>query len=261
MKKKMKNNYESQPQALRRAQEIAFQKNGHVPTMPESIVDRLNNLTGWHQEKATLSEEIVGKSGYGNQVVAISHGPALIGTVEDLEKAVRNPVRGTSLIPDSAASIGKNKFRRLLDGKLPSGDELPVYPIAELLSANHLNFPSRYIIVLDLSLAEKSESGYIEIQRLAEDALFTARIGSRQKALEYLGEAGRQYGTARYGNWHTLNHSDLSRPHGRLLILGGNAYAGIVGDSSIIEPVRFAVLPGKKPKAVHPLERIAFAAR
>ena len=162
-----------------------------------------------------------------------------------------------------------------VDGKLPDGSEIPVFPYSEF-KQGVANLPRRYAVVLDLETARNSTSGNEVFDNLKDNPLMIVRAGGVEAAANYLDKVKDRRASVVMGSWHYLNHIDPDQPQTRVLFLGGqeggaetearrtlpdiergyigiwgthyrvpiDAEYGIRGDTSMINPARYvAVAP------------------
>jgi len=220
--------------ALEAAKECAGDK-GFLASAPKIVewiaADRSYNLFDLH-EKTGFSEESVGQTKQGTQVVAISHGAGILlcsperfkeaelGRSEALEahNADHNlPYVDGGLITDS-------EMYDLLDGKLPDGSEIAVYPYKDFEEQSSL--PDRYVIVLDARTAKCQRKSHYDLctpedfNKLLRNEHFIARAGCRGQAEEFLmrsrREKERKSGfTAQGGRVGFSNSHELDRPYTR----------------------------------------------
>ena len=75
-----------------------------------------------------------------------------------------------------AGKISEQEARDVLEGRLPDGTEVPVYPFEEF-KQGIAELPIRYGVILDYELARQSLSGYVEIEVLKDDPNMIVRTG------------------------------------------------------------------------------------
>ena len=214
------------PDALRRALDYAG-PDGFVASMPQLLHARANapydNIV-WNTWFSSNSEESVVKTPGGHRVLVTVHGGGIFASPERFERVYRASVDRFS--PDGytgqyAAKISEQEARRVLEGRLPDGDEVPVYPFRELQRGIR-NLPRRYAVVMDFETARNSSSGYVAFDDLCEQPLMIARAGGAEAAAAYLGRARDRHNTKVMGNWHPYRRIDPDRPQTRVLFLTGN---------------------------------------
>ena len=200
---------------------------GFVASLPQLLHARVNasydNII-WNTWFTANSEESVVRTARGNLVVVAVHGGGIYATPERLERSLRadlNRHNPEGLTGQYAGKITASEARDLLEGKLPSGEEIPIYPYGEF-SAGIATLPMRYGVVLDFGLAKESTSGYEQFDVLKGNPLMIVRAGGAQPAATYLDKAAARHGTERMGHLHPFNRIDPSQPQTRLLNLGGN---------------------------------------
>ena len=201
--------------------------NGFVTSLPQLLHARVNaaydNII-WNTWFTANSEESVVQTAEGNTVVVAVHGGGIFATPERHERSYRADLHRTNpegLTGQYAAKITAKEARGLLDGKLPTGEEIPIYPYSEFRDGI-AGLPTRYGVVLDFELARKSKSGYARFEILKQDPLMIVRAGGVEAAREYLDRTAARHGTERMGSRHPFNRIDPNQPQTRLLNLGGN---------------------------------------
>ncbi|MCZ6618064.1 MAG: hypothetical protein O7E57_08015 [Gammaproteobacteria bacterium] len=152
------------PNALRRALEYAGD-DGFVASMPQLLHTRVNadydNII-WNTWFTSNSEESVVTMPQGNRVIVAVHGGGIFASPERFERVYRASVDRSSPEGWTRQYAGKNtdqEARDVLQGKLPNGSEVPVYPFDEF-KQGVANLPMRYGVILDFELARQSTRGY-----------------------------------------------------------------------------------------------------
>ena len=214
------------PNALRRALEYAGE-DGFVASMPALLHARANasydNII-WNTWFTSNSEESVVTTPQGNRVVVAVHGGGIFTSPERFEKVYRASVdrsNSEGFTGQYAGKISAREARDVLEGKLPDGTEIPVYPFDEF-KRGVADLPLRYAVVLDLEMARKSTRGYDPFDVLKEEPNFIVRAGGVEAAAAYLDKARDRHNTQVMGNWHPYNRIDLDQPQTRILFLAGN---------------------------------------
>jgi len=253
------------PDALRLALEYAGE-DGYVASMPQLLHARVkaayDNII-WNTWFTSNSEESVVETAQGQQVVVVVHGGGIFASPERFERTFRASVARSSaegFTGQYAAKINEREVRDLLDGTLPDGTEIPVYPFDEFKQGVS-NLPRRYGVVMDFESVRKSESGYASFDVLKDEPLMIARAGGVEAAAAYLDKARDRHNTAVMGSWHPFNRVDPDQAQTRVPLLGGNLGGvgsedddedllgihtefGLRGDSSFINVARYvAVAP------------------
>ena len=214
------------PDALRRALDYAGQ-DGFVASMPQLLHARANapydNIV-WNTWFSSNSEESVVKTRAGHRVLVTVHGGGIFASPERFERVYRASVDRFS--PDGytgqyAAKISEQEASRVLEGRLPDGSEIPVFPFGELKSGI-ADLPRRHAVVMDFETARNSTSGYVPFDDLREEPLMIVRAGGVEAAAAYLDRARDRHNTKVMGNWHPYNRIDPDRPQTRVLFLTGN---------------------------------------
>jgi hypothetical protein len=212
--------------AYQRALEYAGD-DGFVASMPQLLHARANapydNIT-WNTWFRANSEENVVTTKQGNNVVVTVHGGGIFASPERFERSLRadlsryNP---EGLTGQYAVKITEQEARDVLEGKLPDGSEIPVYPFAEFRRGG-ADLPRRYGVVLDFEVAKKGKRGYVSFDVLKDDPNMIVRAGGVEPLAAYLYKARARHDTELMGNWHDHNRIDPSQPQSHILSLGGN---------------------------------------
>ena len=252
------------PIALRRALEYAGEE-GFVATMPQLLHARVNasydNII-WNTWFTSNSEESVVKTPQGHHVIVAVHGGGIFASPERFERSYHADLDRSNpegLTGQYAAKITEREARDVLDGRLPDGTEIPVFPFDEF-KQGIADLPIRYAVVLDFEMAKKSENGYETFDALRDEPNMIVRAGGAEPLEAYLDKARNRHNTKRMGNWHPYNRIDPDQPQTRLLFLAGNnggvdsegddqglgwgydAEYGMGGDASIINMARYVVV-------------------
>ena len=270
------------PDALRRALEYAGD-DGFVASMPQLLHARANapydNEIWSIRSFASHSEENVVRTRQGNHVVVAVHGGGVFASPERFRALYHASTSRFSELGFTGlfgARISETEAQSLLDGKLPDGNEVPVFSFGEFENGIS-DLPRRYAVVLDFETAKSSNNGIAAFDALKDDPLMIVRTGGVEAAAAYLDKARERKTSAVMGSWHCLNDIDPGQPQIRVLFLGGNeggattefrramsdrergyigiwgthyripieAEYGIRGDTSMINPARYiAVAPG-----------------
>ena len=120
-----------------------------------------------------------------------------------------------------AGKITEREAHNVLDGTLPDGTEIPVFPFDEF-KRGVADLPRRYAVVMDFETARKSKSGNETFDDLRDDPLMIVRAGGVDAAAAYLDKARDRHNTELMGNSHSYNWIDPKQPQARFLSLGGN---------------------------------------
>ena len=254
------------PTALRRALGYAGEE-GFVASMPQLLHARtrapFDNLI-WNTWFTANSEESVVTTPQGGRVVVAVHGGGIFGSPERFERSLHaDPDRRNSegLTGQTAAKITTRQAHDLLDGRLPGGTLIPVYPFAEFRQGI-ANLPGRYGVILDFELARQSKRGYEKFEILKDDPNMIVRAGGVEANIAYLDKFQGRHDTELMGNWHPFNRIDPDVPQTRIPFLAGNrggigsegrnqglgwgydAEYGMGGDASMVGMARYvAVAP------------------
>jgi hypothetical protein len=214
------------PTALKRALSYAG-KDGFVASMPQLIHARTNapydNIL-WNTWFTSYSEENVVATSQGNHVVIVIHGGGIYASPERFEKMFYASTDHRSehgYTGQFAGKISEQEARDALEGKLPDGTEVPVYPFEEFRQGI-ADLPIRYGVALDYELARQSLSGYVEFELLKDDPNMIARTGGAEANVAYLDKFRDRHNTQLMGHWHPFNRIDPSQPQTRILFLAGN---------------------------------------
>ena len=256
-------------EALRQALRYAGD-DGFVASLPQLLHARVNasydNII-WNTWFVANSEESVVTTPQGNAVVVIVHGGGIFSTPKRMERSYRADLSRANpegLTGQYAAKINATEARNLLAGKLPDGDEIPLYPHAEF-SRGIDDLPMRYGVVLDFDLAKQSKSGYERFDVLKRDPLMIARAGGSESAESYLDKAAARHNTQLMGSFHPFSRIDPNQPQTRLLNLGGNNGGlnsegkdeglgwgydedwGISGNNGLVDMARYVAVAPRDP--------------
>lgn len=212
--------------ALRRAREYALE-DGFVASLPQLLHARTfapyDNII-WNTWFTSNSEESVVTTKQGIHVVVVIHGGGIFATPERFESMYRaNQARSNSegLTGTYAGKISATEARDVLEGKLPDGSEIPVYPFTEF-RRGIAKLPRRYGVILDIEIARKSEKGYQRFDVLKDEPNMIVRAGGAEPLAAYLDKAQARHNTRTMGNFHPLHQIDLDQPQTRVPFLAGN---------------------------------------
>ena len=215
------------PDALRRALDYAG-IDGFVASMPQLLHARANASYDneiWNTSFfASHSEESVAETPQGNSVVVSVHGGGIFATPERFKKLYHASVDRSCDIGFTglfAAKMTEFEASNLVQGRLPDGTEIPVYPFDEFKSGIQ-DLPRRYAVVLDFELAKNSVSGNEAFDTLKEDPLVIVRAGGVEAAAAYLDKARDRNNTDVMGSWHYFRDIDPDQFQTRVLFLSGN---------------------------------------
>ena len=212
--------------AFRRALEYAGD-DGFVASMPQLLHARTSapydNII-WNTWFTANSEENVVTTKQGNHVVVTVHGGGIFASPERFERGLRadlsrfNP---EGLTGQYAAKISEQEARDVLEGKLPDGSEIPLYPFAEF-KRGVADLPRLYGVVLDFEVARNGKRGYVSFDVLKDDPNMIVRAGGVEPLAAYLDKAQARNNTELMGNSHDHTRIDPSQLQARILGLGGN---------------------------------------
>ena len=254
------------PTALRRALTYAGD-DGFVASMPQLLHARSNasydNII-WNTWFTANSEESVVTSPQGNHVVVAVHGGGIFAEPARFERSFHadqhrsTPAGLTGQFP---AKIPETEVRDLLNGKLPDGSEIPVFPFDEF-KRGVADLPMRYGVTLDFEIAKNAKRGFERFDVLKDEANMIIRAGGVDPLAAYLDKFRDRHNTTLMGNWHPYLRIDPDQPQTRIPFLAGNkggvgsegkneglgwgydAEYGMGGDASIVGMGRYvAVAP------------------
>ena len=214
------------PRALRRALQYAGD-DGFVASMPQLLHARANasyDHVIWNTWFTPNSEENVVKTPQGNRVVVAVHGGGVYASPERFEKVYRASVDQSNpegLTGQFTGKITERESRDVLEGKLPDGTEIPVYPFEEF-KQGIADLPIRYGVILDYELARQSLSGYVDLEVLKDDPNMIVRTGGVEANAAYLDKFRDRHNTKLMGHWHAYNRINPDEPQNRILFLAGN---------------------------------------
>ncbi|MCY4563573.1 MAG: hypothetical protein OXE40_03735 [Gammaproteobacteria bacterium] len=178
----------------------------------------------WNTWFTANSEESVVTTPQGNPVVVAIHGGGVLGTPQRFEQSLYADMdhrNEEGLTGEGAAKLTRQEARDVLEGSLPDGTEIPVYPYSEFRRGID-DLPRRYAVVLDFELARKTEKGFTPFEVLKEEPNFIVRAGGVEAAAAYLEKARKRNDTGRMQVSHRHNAIYPTQPQTRLLTLGGN---------------------------------------
>jgi len=214
------------PNSLRRALDYAGD-DGFVASMPQLLHARTNadydNII-WNTWFTSNSEESVVTTPQGNRVVVAVHGGGIFASPERFERVYRASVdrsNADGFTGQYAAKISVQEARDVLEGKLPDGTEIPVYPFEEF-KQGIADLPIRYAVILDFELARQSKRGYEDFEVLKDDMNMIVRAGGVEANAAYLDKYRDRNNTKVMGHWHPYNRIDPEQPQARIPFLAGN---------------------------------------
>jgi hypothetical protein len=254
------------PTALRRALHYAGDE-GFVASMPQLLHARTNasyDNVIWNTWFTANSEESVVTTPQGNRVVVAIHGGGIFASPDRFETSFyadldRSNTEG--LTGQTAAKISEQEARNVLEGKLPDGSQIPIYPFDEF-KRGVAHLPMRYGVVLDFELARSAKRGFENFDVLKGEANMIVRAGGVEPLAAYLDKFRDRNNTEMMGNWHPYLRIDPDQPQTRIPFLAGNkggvgsegkneglgwgydAEYGMGGDASMVGMARYvAVAP------------------
>jgi hypothetical protein len=233
-----------------------------------------NNII-WNTWFTANSEENVVTTPQGNQVIVAVHGGGIFASPARFEKSFHADLDRSNtegLTGQTAAKISEREAHNLLNGKLPDGSEIPVYPFDEF-KRGIAGLPMRYAVVLNFDLARRAKRGYESFDVLKDEANMIVRAGGIEPLAVYLDKFRERHNTKLMGNWHPYNRIDPNQPQTRIPFLAGNnggigsegrnqglgwgydAEYGMGGDASMVGMARYvAVTPRDVSTSVQNLD-------
>ena len=214
------------PSALRRALQYAGE-HGFVASMPQLLHARTTAsydniiLNTWFTAN---SEENVVTTPQGKHVVVAVHGGGILASPERMERSLHSDLSRDNpegLTGQTAIKISQQEARDVLQGKLPDGSEIPVYPFAEF-KRGVASLPRRYGVVLDFESARQAKRGYERFEVLKDEPNMIVRAGGVEPLAAYLDKFQARNNTELMGNWHPYNRIDPDQPQVRIPFLAGN---------------------------------------
>ncbi len=212
------------PDALGQALEYAGD-DGFVASMPQLLHARVsadyeNEI--WNTWFFTAnSEESLATTRQGNRVAVMVHGGGIFATPDRFRKLYLSSVNRSSQTGFTGlfgAKIAENEARDVVEGKLPDGTEISVFPFDEF-RRGITNLPRRYAVVMDFEMAKNSKCGYTSFDDLKNDPLMIVRAGGVEAAAAYLDKAQGYYNTEVMGSWHRYNHMNPDQPQTYIQLL------------------------------------------
>ncbi len=214
------------PTALRRALHYAGDE-GFVASMPQLLHARTNasyDNVIWNTWFTANSEESVVTTPQGNRVVVAIHGGGIFASPDRFETSFyadldRSNTEG--LTGQTAAKISEQEARDVLEGRLPDGSQIPIYPFGEF-ERGVADLPMRYGVVLDFELARSAKRGFENFDVLKDEANMIVRAGGVEPLAAYLDKFRDRNNTEMMGNWHPYLRIDPDQPQTRIPFLAGN---------------------------------------
>ena len=219
--------YESHlPDALRRALVYAG-NDGFVASLPQLLHARVgasfDNVL-WNTWFTANSEECVARTPQGNWVLVAVHGGGIFATAERIRTLYHASVDRRSELGFTglfAGKISERENRDIVDGRLPDGRQIPVYPFSDF-DRGGTDLPRQYAVVMDLEMAKNARTGYSTFDDLRDDPLMIVRAGGRERAAAYLDRARTRNATDTMGSWHSLNEMEPDQPQACICTMYGS---------------------------------------
>ena len=212
--------------ALKRALAYAGEE-GFVASMPQLLHARANadydNII-WNTWFTSTTEENVVTTPQGNHVVVAIHGGGIYASPARWEKhyyGSADPRNTHGYTDQYAGKITQQEAHDVLEGRLPDGTEIPVYPYEEFKQGIS-ELPIRYGVIIDYELARQSLRGYEEFGVLKDDPNMIVRAGGVEANNAYLDKYRDRNHTKLMGHWHPYNRIDPNQPQTRIVFLAGN---------------------------------------
>lgn len=220
---------------------------GIIATMPYLIAGKAkagkNNYL-WKKWLTALSEEYAGidkngkLAGKGEAIVLTVHGSGIL-TANRIMQAYSE-----GLTPQNSAKLTEIEFSNILNGVLPSGENIHLYTVDDIKNGIPSPF-GRYAVWMPAEIAKSKSSGYHSKSDFMGNELVIARAGT----LEYLDayfEKAKHTSNNNVGNWHRFGEIDFHQPQGRVLFLGDGDSSGLDGYNGLYVIGRFV---GVAPEA------------
>lgn len=215
------------PKALQRALHFAGD-DGFVASMPQLLRARVNasyDDVVWNNWFNANSEENLVTTPQGNHVVVAIHGGGIYATPARFEKVYRADVdrrNPAGLTGQFTGKITAKEASDVLEGRLPDGTEVPVYPFEEFRQGV-TDLPMCYGVILDFELAKNATNGFANYEVLKEDPNMIVRAGGVDAAAAYLDKMRDRRRSKVMGSWHRHHQVLPNEPQTRKLVLAGNS--------------------------------------
>ena len=125
----------------------------------------------WNTWFTANSEESVVRTPQGNHVVVAVHGGGILASPERMERSLHadlsrhNP---EGLTGQTAMKISAREARDVLEGRLPDGSEIPVFPFGEF-KRGIADLPRRYGVILDFDVGASGQARLRALRRSWKD--------------------------------------------------------------------------------------------
>ncbi|HLG24905.1 MAG TPA: hypothetical protein VI564_08295 [Candidatus Nanoarchaeia archaeon] len=241
--------YKNLATAKERANEYA-KRGGFVYSLSQLIDSRMKAPFDdeiWStKEIACNTEEVIGKTPRKKKVLIEVQGQAIL-TPDRIREGYRK-----GLSDGLGIKITSDDVNSLLEGKLDGKHTIPIYSWWDLLRLEG-KLPQVYGVVIDFKYAERSKSGYVEIDQLRKDRLFAVRAGGPEKANAYLDRAleykkAKHWGENKHSHMNNYDKVKCDGPQARLIFLSNLDFNGIRTMKENAEFTRFLAASRKDLK-------------
>ena len=160
-------------------------KNGSVVTLSELIAARASTDTThklWQKSFLTHSEEHA-LFDNGREFVMVAHGGGLF-TPERFRQSYEQG------IDDSQLYVSQEEITNLLQGKLPTGENFPVYSVEEITKGIS-NLPHQFGVIMPYTKAQESSDILLSKGAFVNNPLVNARAGGPEHLETYFEKSHR----------------------------------------------------------------------
>ena len=152
------------------------------------------------------------------------HGGGIFATPERIRTLYHASVdRGSELGFTGlfAGRISARENRHIIDGRLPDGQQIPVYTFDEF-KRGIADLPRHYGVVMDLDVARSASTGYTPFDDLKDDPMMIVRAGGVERAAAYLDKAKSRSNGETLGCWHSFNEIEDDQPQSCICLMYGS---------------------------------------